>query len=1064
VRLHIRAGRKRYVSLFVLAGLSCCLALPGSANEVSAHNLGAAAALRWRSIGPSIGGRVVAVAGVPGKTNVFYMGAVDGGVWRSTDYGNVWTNITDGTLPGSSSSIGAIAVALSQPSILYVGTGESDIRADFITGDGVFRSTDAGKTWQRAGLEETHTISGLVVDPRNPNVVYASAMGHVFKPDPHRGVFKTTDGGRTWRRILFVNDETGAIDIVMDPHHPDVLYAAMWQAYRTPWKLSSGGPGSGLYKTVDGGAHWLDISRNPGYASGLLGKIGVTVSAARPNVVYSIVQAKDGGVFRSTDGGATWRRVNADWSLRQRAFYYMSIFADPVDPATVYVPEVDALWVSHDGGATFSRLRTPHGDNHVLWIDPQDPRILLEGNDGGATVSTDGGSTWSGEHNQPTGQFYHIGLDDQFPFHVYGAQQDEGSISGPSASADGYIGLNDWQRAAYGESTFVAPQPGDPEVTYGSGYFSIFVRYDARTGQYRSVSPWPNYQEGASSAELKYRFGWTHPILFSPVNPKELLVGAQYVLRSDDDGETWSRMSPDLTRNDPATEGPSGGPIDLDQSSAEVYPGISALAVSPRNGDMLWAGSDDGLVHVTTDGGEHWRLVTPPALPAWTQITCIEPSHADPQTAYLSASGYMLDDFHPYIFKTTDGGAHWTSLVSGLPDDEYVFAVREDPNEPRVLFAGTKSSVYVSLDAGAHWQSLALNLPPVQVRDIAIDTRQGEVAIATHGRAFWILDNLALLEQLARPPAAQASADGLALYAPQTAWLSHAYGRSEFAALIPGAGLNPPFGATVFFTIPPSYNGSTPVTLTFTDAAGNVIRRFSLHLRRPAPQRSPAEEMNETPQQRKQEELDRLTAIAPGADSFQWDLRYPDATEVTGFRPPIAAGGLPDDVNGPVVTPGRYVVSLDYGGRILSAPLTVALDPRLTATPEALAARLDLQLRIHATLDRLDQTVNRVIAARDRIQAEVAAHRLAQQQAAGVIAALNDTIDDYVATSIQSSEGSLLHETKLRDHLAYLAADIDLAYDRPTPAQYAVFEDLQRQAQAAERALNDALGKVASLL
>ncbi len=422
----------------------------------------------------------------------------------------------------------------------------------------------------------------------------------------------------------------------------------------------------------------------------------------------------------------------------------------------------------------------------------------------------------------------------------------------------------------------------------------------------------------------------------------------------------------------------------------------------------------------------------------------------------------MLDDFHPYIFKTTDGGAHWTSLVSGLPDDEYVFAVREDPNEPRLLFAGTKSSVYVSFDAGAHWQSLALNLPPVQVRDIAIDTRQGEVAIATHGRAFWILDNLALLEQLAHAPAPPAG--GPALFAPQTAWLTHAYGRSEFAALIPGAGLNPPFGATVFFTIPSSYNGSTPVTLTFADANGNVIRSFSLHLRRPAPPRSPAEEMNETPQQRKQEELDRLTAILPGANSLQWDLRYPDATEVTGFRPPIAAGGLPDDVNGPVVTPGRYVVSLDYGGQILRAPFTVALDPRLTATPDDLAARLNLQLRIHATLDHLDQTINRVIAARDRLQVEVAAHRLSDQQAAGVIAALTNTIDDYVAMDIQSSEGSLLHETKLRSHLAYLAADIDLAYDRPTPAQYAVFQELQREAAAAERVLNDALGKVTSLL
>ncbi|HUZ49674.1 MAG TPA: glycosyl hydrolase [Candidatus Dormibacteraeota bacterium] len=994
-------------------------------------------ALSWRNIGPWIGGRVVAVTGVPNDANLFYMGAVDGGIWKSTDYGNRWINISDGTLPGSSNSIGALAVAQSNPSVIYAGTGESDIRGDVITGDGVYKSVNAGKTWTYAGLRETHTISSLVVDPHNPNVVYASSMGHVFKPNAERGVFKSTDGGASWHKVLFVNGETGAIDLVMDPHDPRTLYAAMWQANRTPWKLTSGGPGSGLYKTTDGGAHWKNLTHNPGYSHAILGRIGVSVSASQPNVVYSITQSKDGGVFRSADGGATWTRVNKEWKLRQRAFYYMSIYVDPTNPNTVYVPNVDALWVSHNGGKTFAKLRPPHGDNHIVWINPHDPRILLEGNDGGATVSTDGGTTWSTEHNQPTGQYYHISLDDQFPFHVYGAQQDEGSFEGPSASSDGMIPDGAWHRVAYGESTFVAPEPGNPNVTYGSGYFSIFLRYDMATGQYQSVSPWPNYQEGSASRELKYRFGWTHPIIFSPVDPKRLLIGSQYVLQSDDHGATWKRISPDLTRNDPRTEAPSGGPVDIDQSGAEIYPGIASLAVSPLDGNVLWAGSDDGLIHVTTDGGAHWRATAPPGLPMWSDITSIEPSHTAAGTAYLTASRYMWDDFHPYVYRTTDYGAHWTALTGGLPNDQYAFVVREDPNEPNLLFLGTKNTVYTSFDGGARWQPLSLNLPHVQVRDIAIDTRQGEIAVATHGRAFWILDNLTLLEQLAKQPSLDAST--AQLFAPQTAWLTHAYGASEYAKLIPNVGENPPFGATVIFALPKT-GAKTPMTLAFTDEKGQLVRRFTLHLG---------------------------TAkgdVHAGVNRFVWNLRYPDATEVTGFKPPIAAGGLPDTVDGPIVTPGRYAVALTAGGSTITKPFDVALDPRLHATAEDLEARLALQQRIHATLNQLDVTINRAIATRDRLNAAVVSHRVTPAKARPVLAALDTTIHALVQLKIQSSEGSLLHATKLRSHLAYLAADIDLAYLRPTTAQYAVFEDLDHQATVGEASLNAAIARANALL
>ncbi len=1050
-----------FVGLALVGALLAIGAAANSGQQLSQESL--ASKLHWRSVGPYIGGRVVTVDGVASEPDVFYMGTVGGGVWKSTNYGISWQDITEGKLPSSSSSIGAVAVAPSNPKIIYVGTGESDIRADMITGDGIYKSADGGKSWHYAGLRDTHTISNIAIDPRNPEIVYASSMGHVFVPNAERGVFKTTDGGKTWKKILFVDDKTGAINLVMDPTNPDVLYAAMWQAYRTPWRLTSGGPGSGLYKTTDGGAHWTNISRNEGLPKGVLGRMGIGVSASDPNVVYAIIQAKQGGVFRSVDGGSTWTRVNDEWMLRQRAFYYMTIFVDPKDPNTVYAPEVDALWVSHNGGKYWAKLHTPHGDNHVLWINPTKPKILLEGNDGGATISTDGGKSWSSENNQPTGEFYHVNLDNQFPYHLYGAQQDEGSYEGPSASPDGRIPLSAWHSVAYGESTFVVPQPGNPDITYGSGYYSIFLQYDMRIGEFASVSPWPDYQSGAASEWLKYRFAWTHPILFSPVNPKELFVGSQYVLRSDDYGRTWQRISPDLTRNDPSTELPTGGPIDLDQTGAEIYPCVSALAISPLNGQVIWAGSDDGLVHVTTDGGQQWKDVRPPELPAWSHISSIEPSPVAAGTAYLSAQRYMWDDFHPYVYKTTDYGQHWTAMTSGLPANEYVFVVRQDPNDANLLFLGTKSTVYVSYGGGAGWQKLALNLPPVQVRDLQINNRQGQVAIATHGRSFWILDNLTLLEQMTKAPAV--TAGSAYLFAPQKAWLTHAYGRPGEARRRAGAGENPPFGATIFFHVPTSYDGNTPVKLKFTGANGQMIRSFTLHLRK---KKAKAEEKRPGPQKSttelKKEAEERLTAIEPGMNRFQWDLRYPDATEVKGFQAPLAAGGLNNTVAGPVVAPGTYGVTLDYGGQKSEQSLVVELDPRIHLPANALADRLALQLKIHAALNSLNRTLNRGIGARDKLETAVRDHKISQEQASQTIADLNGTIRRLVQLKIRSSEGDSLHQVWVRSELAYLVTDIGLAYRSPTAAQIAVFHHLDQLAKAGEAKLEAEIAAANKLL
>ena len=1056
-------------ALGILALIIAALVVMAAAKSDPVSSEALMSKLQWRLVGPFVGGRVVAVDGVASKPNLFYMGTTGGGIWKSTDYGIKWVNISDGHFPSASPSIGAIAVAPSNPEIIYAGSGESDIRNDMIPGDGIYKSTDAGKTWSYSGLRETHTISAIVIDPQNPDVVYASSLGHVFADDANRGIFKSTDGGRSWQKIFFINDKTGAIDLVMDPHNSQVLYAAMWQAQRLPWALVSGGRGSGLYKSTDGGGHWTDLSHNQGFPEGTLGRIGVSVSGGDSNIVYAIVQAEHGGVFRSDDAGQTWTLTNGDFALRQRAFYYMAIYADPKDANTVYAPQVDALWVSHDGAKTFHKLHTPHGDNHIVWINPNNTNILLEGNDGGATVSTDGGNTWSQEHNQPTGQFYHVNIDDQFPYHIYGAQQDEGSTEGPSANPGGSIPTDIWQRVAYGESTYSVPQPDNPKITYGSGYFSIFIRQDRSIGQQEGISPWPDYQEGAASNELKYRFGWTHPILFSPVNPKELLVGAQCVLRSDDYGRTWQQISPDLTRNVASTEAPSGGPVNLDASGAEIYPGISALAVSPRDGNIIWAGTDDGTVHVTTDGGKNWQAVRPPELPRESWVNSIQPSYSETGTAYLSARRYMWDDFRPYVFKTTDMGKHWTAITNGLPDDTYVFDLRQDPNDADLLFLGAKNTIYVSLDAGEQWQPLALNLPPVQVRDIAINTREGEVAIATHGRSFWVLDDLSLLEQLTKHPEIENSAAHL--FTPQKAWLTHAYGGGGGGFQVQNAGQNPAFGATVFFHIPEDYNGSMPVSLTFSNPQGQVIRSFDLHL---AKKRNTAEQSEHQanplaehtpfkPTEVAQEREEKLAGISAGMNRFQWDLRYSGATEVKGFEPPVAAGGEEDTLDGPQVVPGTYTVTLDYGGRKSSERLDVSLDPRIHATQQQLEARLALELKIHNSLDMLNKAINRGIETREKLQAAIASHQLSGSQAEAALASLNTSIGNVVELRVQSSEGTLLHEAKLRSRLAYLANDIALAYTSPNAAQYAVFADLNQKAQSGEQQLNAAIGRADKL-
>ncbi|MBU6470064.1 MAG: glycosyl hydrolase [Gammaproteobacteria bacterium] len=1029
------------MSLLVAACAAMTLVLPAiaGANTLTPEQL--TGALHWRSIGPYVGGRVIAVTGVVQQPNLYYMGATGGGVWKSENYGAAWENISDKYF--DSDNIGAIAVAPSNPKVIYVGTGESDIRNTLLTGDGLYKSADAGKTWSKSGLADTHVISRIVVDPNNADIVYVAALGHVWAPNSERGVYKSTDGGKTWKKILYVNDQTGAIDLVMDAAKPQILYAAMWEAYRRPWTLSSGGPGSGIYKSTDGGGSWTNITHNQGLPTGIFGRVGLAIAPSNPDVIYAIIQAQyqgeAGGLFRSDDAGIHWALVNNSMSLTQRAFYYSTVFVDPKDPKTVYAPQVSALWVSHDGGKTFSKLHTPHGDNHALWINPDNPQIMIEGNDGGATVTQDGGKTWSREHNQPTGQFYHVNLDNQFPFHIYGAQQDEGSTEGPSAVPDGGIPTTAWQDVRGGESSWVVPQPDAPWITYASGYYALMFRDDRRAGVVQSITPAPIYYDGAAAKKLQYRFGWIHhPILFAPGNPQELLIGAQYVLRSLDHGVTWTVISPDLTRDDKSTEGRPGGPISADVSGAEVFPTITAMAVSPINDSIIWTGSGDGLVYLTTDNGGHWTPARPPSLPAWSTVTCIEASHADPGTAYLTASRYQWDDFRPYVYKTTDYGKHWTALTSGLPDDQYLESVRQDPNDPGLLFLGTSKTVFVSFDGGAHWAPLTLNLPAVRVSDIALQPDQHAVVLATHGRAFWVLDNLQFLEQLGK---AQVASDQAYLFAPQQTWLVK---RSLGEFTRPDEGENRVPGATVFFNLPADYDGHTPVKLSFTAADGTLIRSFSLPL---------ADKDSKKPQ-----------ALHAGMNRFQWNLRYPDATEVTGFHPPFVDDGYDDQLTGPDVLPGTYFVVLDYHGTVSKQPFEVRLDPRLKTTPEQLQARFHLLMQIHGTLDSLNSTLNQAIAVRSALQKAVTEGKVSTRRARTTLAALDRDIADLVQLKIKSSEGDIVYEPKLRSHLALLANDIEINYMPLTQVQEQGYAILSGRAHAGEARLELDLNQANGLL
>jgi photosystem II stability/assembly factor-like uncharacterized protein len=1003
------------------------------------------AALRYRMVGPSRGGRAAAVSGVPGHPETFYLGATGGGVWKTTDAGTTWRNVSDGFL--AAGSIGALAVAPSDPNVIYAGTGEADIRGNASAGRGVYRSTDGGRSWSFAGLADAGQIGSIVVDPADPDRAWLAALGHAFGPNPTRGVFRTEDGGRSWKKVLFVSDSTGFIDLAMNPRNPREIYAAAWRAERKPWTLIDGASEGGLWKTTDGGDHWKKLGG--GLPTGVVGKIGVSVSAADPDRVYAIVveEAHDrGGVYRSDDAGKSWTRVNSDRNLRQRAFYYTHIFADPRDPNTVYVLNV-SMWRSVDGGRSFERVGVLHGDTHDLWIDPERPRRMILADDGGAQVTTDGGESWSSLNNQPTAQFYRAFVDDQFPYRIFGGQQDNTAMGVPAWGQIAPTHFSFWYETGGCESGSVVVDPRDPDLIYGGCYSGDLYRFDARTRQGRNVVPYPQMQDGRAIRDLTYRFNWNPPLIVSSHDPAVLYYGAQVVFRTDDRGDTWTEISPDLTRHDPATLGYPGGPVQHDITGVETYATIFALAESPLDSLVLWAGSDDGLVHVTRDGGKSWTDVTPPGLPRLSTVNQVEASPHAAGKAYVTVYRYRMDDFRPYVYRTTDYGAHWTRIADGtrgIPPGYPTRVVREDPVREGLLYAGTEYGAFVSFDDGGHWQTLQENLPVVPVTDLVVHGT--DLVVATQGRSFWILDDVKPLRQITDSLARAASgAGGRVFYSPRAAWRTRVQGfYGEAAAPEP-----PPRGAIFDW-----YFGKAPageVTLTIADSAGHTVRTFSSDT-----SKAPTEkiETDEGPGSAREPGLPG----GAGAHRFTWDLRYPaprlvdDAVVYYGY-----AGGAP-------AVPGLYRATLSADGWSETRSFRVREDPRVDATRADLQSQFDFLQTVLGRIDGIHAAIHTLRSV--RAQANAAIERAATVDRAGegsgsegapraapadslraVAGALSDSLtaveDALIQTRTRSGQDPINFEAKLWTYYAHLAGTVISADARPTAAERRRFRDLE---------------------
>lgn len=1030
--------RKLFVSLCLMIAMVLLVTGPHTSAQQAKQKAAAAQydealyqAMQWRGIGPYRGGRATAVAGIPEQPYTYYFGATGGGVWKSTDGGMNWKNISDGFF--KTGSVGAVAVSEWDPNVVYVGMGEAPIRGNVSHGDGVYKSVDAGKTWTQIGLTDTRQISRIRIHPRDPDLVYVAALGHVFGISDERGVFRSRDGGVTWEKVLFRSDKAGAIDLIMDPHNPRVLYAAIWEAWRTPYGLNSGGPDSGLFKSTDGGDTWTELTRNPGLPGDVIGKIGVTASPARADRVWAIVESRTGGVFRSDNGGATWRKMNDDRSLRQRAWYYSRIYADPKNPEGVYVLNT-GFYRSVDGGRSYTSIRVPHGDNHDLWIDPGDPQRMINSNDGGANVSYNGGVTWTPQNTQPTAQFYHVITDNQFPYWVYGAQQDNSTVRIASRTTGRAIDRPDWHPVGGGESGYIAPRTDNPNIVYAGSYGGHITRWDYRTGQSRNISAWPENPMGWGAKDLKYRFQWTFPILVSRFDPNVLYITAQVVFKSTNEGQSWTVISPDLTTNDKSKQGKSGGPITYDDTSVEYYCTVFSLAESVYDPDTLWSGSDDGLVHITRDGGQSWQNITPKAMPKWGLISMVDVSTFQPGRAFVAMTRYKSDDLKPYIYKTDDYGATWTKITNGIPDTSFVRVVREDPERRGLLYAGTETGVFVSFDDGARWQSLQLNLPVVPIHDMQV--KEDDLVLATHGRSFWILDDLTPLQQIDRGVAAS----DVHLFQPRAAYRMGGFG---FPA--PNVGQNPPAGTVIYYYF--KEKPEETVTLEFEDAQGRLIQKYTNSGPAAAAASPMAMFFGGGGGAR------RLPAEA-GMNRFVLNMRYPGADRVPGAV--LWMGGT----GGPTAVPGTYQVRLTVGNKTKIASWQWKKDPRIRANQKDFQLQFDFLIQIRDKLTEVNTSIIQIRSLKKQIgdllakvKGQEKMEKIAEE-GRRIIQKLQDIEDVLIQSKSKSGQDPLNYPIMLDNKIAALASVVGMADARPTGQSYQVFRELSSQADTQLGQLN----------
>lgn len=983
-------------AMCVLAGGVMWTTMPASHAQapVGGYDESYFTGLRWRSVGPNRGGRSIAAEGSPSRPLEYYFGATGGGLWKTTDGGTTWEPIADKAL--ATSSVSALAIAESNPDVVYVGMGETQLRGNVIQGDGVYKTSDGGKTWAHVGLKDTQTIARVRVHPRSADVVFVAVLGHTYGPNEDRGVFRSKDGGATWQKVLFRSDRAGAVDISIDRANPDVVYAGFWEVFRTPHSLSSGGPGSGLFKSTDGGDTWAELTKNPGLPQGVWGKVGVSVSAADPRRVFAMIEAHDGGLFLSDDGGATWALQTADRRLRQRAFYYTRVYADTGNRDTVYVMNVQFL-KSTDAGKTWTTIRVPHGDNHDLWISPDDPLRMINANDGGANVSWNGGQSWT-EQDYATAQMYNVFTTKHVPYHVCGAQQDNTTACVPS-NGDG----SEWYAAAGCESGYIAPDPQNVDVTYGGCYGGSLTRLDRSTGQLRAVHVWPDNPMGHASKDIRERFQWTFPIVFSRKNPAVLYAASQHLWMTTTGGASWQRISPDLSRADPSTMGDSGGPITLDQTGVETYATIFTVAPSHHDANTIWVGSDDGVAHLTRDHGKSWTPITPPDLPPFTRISLIEESPHAPGTAYLAGNRYQRNDRAPYVYKTTDFGTTWTKIVTGLPADDFPRVIREDPKRAGLLYLGTEHGLYVSFDAGGHWQSLRLNLPVTPVHGIVVE--ENDLVIGTHGRSFYVLDNIGVLRQVS----AEVTSRRFHLFEPAVAM------RRLHAS------------APIDYYLAEAVDR---VTIEILDAQGAVVRTFigtAEEAKRPAP---PAGGFGPQPP--------RVTTTQ-GMNRFAWDMRFAGPTTFPGM---ILWAAAP---RGPLAAPGTYEVRVTAGDETRTTALTVRRDPRAAGVTDAdVAEQFRFAVEIRDRVTEANEAVMRIRHMKAQIadRIEKARHDRVTSDGQALTARLTEVEGEIYQYRNQSSQDPLNYPIKLNNKIAALQGIVESAEARPTEQSYAVFKEL----------------------